>query len=169
MSTRLQGPQRAQRSGSVAAGRALQGLIAAVVRSQPRDLSLTSLSTLSTLEATGARRITDLAASEGVAQPSMTALVSALEHSGLVQRSADPNDKRVVLVALSSDGLDYVRARQRAIVEVFAGLIDQLPADDTDALVLAIPALNRLEKLDGERRVPSKDSSPSLGNCRSRS
>jgi len=167
MSTSVRAPQRAQRSGSVAVGRALQGLIAAVVRSQPRDMSLTSLSTLSTLEQTGPRRITDLATSEGVAQPSMTALVSALERSGLVQRCADPNDKRVVLVALSSDGLDYVRARQQSIVEVFAGLVDQLPADDTDALVAAIPALSRLEKLDGIRRIPSKSSSPSAGTRRS--
>jgi DNA-binding MarR family transcriptional regulator len=167
MNTGLEAPQRAQRNGSVAVGRALQGLIAAVVRSQPRDMSLTSLSTLSTLEQTGPRRITDLAASEGVAQPSMTALVSALERSGLVQRCADPNDRRVVLVALSSDGLDFVRARQRAIVEVFARLIDQLPSDETDALVAAIPALSRLEKLDGERRISSKDSSPSPGTRRS--
>ena len=39
-------------------------------------MSLTSLSTLATLELTGPRRITDLAANEGVTQPSMTALVT---------------------------------------------------------------------------------------------
>jgi DNA-binding MarR family transcriptional regulator len=166
MSTRPRATQRASRSGSEAVGRALQGLIAAVVRSQPRDMSLTSLSTLSTLEQSGPRRITDLAASEGVAQPSMTALVSSLERSGLVRRCADANDKRVVLVALSSDGLDYVRARQRAIVEVFAGLIDQLPAAHTDALVAAIPALRRLETLDGEQRIPSSGSSPGTRHYR---
>lgn len=161
MAVKLQASRRAQRNGSVAVARALQGLIAAAVRGQPRDLSLTSLSTLSTLEQTGPRRITDLAASEGVAQPSMTALVSTLERSGLVERRADPKDRRVVLVALSSDGMDYIRARQRATVEAFAQLIDQLPADQTGALVAAIPALSRLQKLDEERRHPSKGSSPS--------
>ncbi len=85
MSTQLRAPRRAQRGESVAVGRALQGLISAVVRNQPRDMSLTSLSTLSTLELTGPRRITDLALGEGVAQPSMTALVSSLERSGLVK------------------------------------------------------------------------------------
>jgi DNA-binding MarR family transcriptional regulator len=159
MSTKLQGPRRAQRNESVAVGRALQGLITAVVRSQPRDMSLTSMSTMSTLEQTGPRRITDLAACEGVAQPSMTALVSTLEQSGLVERRADPNDGRVVLAALSSDGLDRVRARQRATVEMFAKLIDQLPADQIDALVAAIPALMRLQQLDEERRNPYESSS----------
>jgi DNA-binding MarR family transcriptional regulator len=146
----------------VAVGRALQGLIAAVVRNQSRDMSLTQLSTLSTLEQTGPRRITDLAACEGVAQPSMTALVSALERSGLVERRADPSDGRVVLVTLSSDGVDYVRTRQRGIVEVFAKLIDQLLPEQTDALVAAIPALMRLEKLEGEQRNPNQGLSPSL-------
>jgi DNA-binding MarR family transcriptional regulator len=161
MSTKLQARRKAQRSDSVAVGRALQGLITAVVRNQPRDMSLTSLSTLSTLEQTGPRRITDLAACEGVAQPTMTALVSVLERSGLVERRADPNDGRVVLVALSSDGVDYVRGRQHAIVEVFAHVIDQLPADQTDALVAAIPALRRLEQLNEERRNSYRGSPPS--------
>jgi DNA-binding MarR family transcriptional regulator len=168
MSTKLGAPRRTRRSESVAVGRALQGLLAAVVRNQPRDMSLTSLSTLSTLEQTGPRRITDLAASEGVAQPSMTALVSTLEHSGLVERRADPNDRRVVLVALSSDGLDYIRTRQRTLVEEFAQLIDQLPAEQTGALVAAIPALVRLRNLDEERRNPSKDSPPSAGKTHPR-
>jgi DNA-binding MarR family transcriptional regulator len=165
MSTKPQAPRRAQRSQGAAVGRALQGLIAAAVRNQPRDMSLTSLSTLSTLEQTGPRRITELAAREGVAQPSMTALVSALERSGLVERRADPNDGRVVLVALSSDGMDFVRARQRATVAVFAQLIDQLPADQTDALVAAIPALVRLQELDEDGRNPYKGPAPSLGGA----
>jgi DNA-binding MarR family transcriptional regulator len=141
--------------------------MAAVVRSQPRDMSLTSLSTLSTLEQTGPRRITDLAACEGVAQPTMTALVSALERSGLVERRADPDDRRVVLVALSPDGLDYIQTRQRTLVDVFAQLIVKLPTDQIDQLVLAIPALTRLQTLDEERRIPSRDSSSSPSTTRS--
>lgn len=167
MSTRVQSPRKAQRSQGVAIGRALQSLITAVVRSQSRDMSLTALSTLSTLEQSGPRRITDLAASEGVAQPSMTALVSTLERSGLVERRADPNDGRVVLVVLSTDGLDYVRSRQRAVVEGFAQLIDQLPPDQTDSLVAAIPAFIRLGQLDEERRNSYKGSPPFISSTRS--
>src|SRR5271170_724493 len=114
MSTELQSPRRADRAESRTVGRALYGLMAAAVRSQPRDMSLTSLSTLATLELTGPRRITDLAASEGVMQPSMTVLVSTLERSGLVERRRDPSDRRVALVALTSDGTEYIRARRQA-------------------------------------------------------
>src|SRR5580704_17810775 len=150
MSTKL--PQKNQRTETQAMGRALFGLTAAAVRSQPRDMSLTSLSTLATLELTGPRRITDLAANEGVTQPSMTALVTALERSGLVKRRSDASDRRVALVALTPDGVRYVRKRREAGVEDFVQLIGQLTAQEAEALAEAIAALQHLQRLDEDRR-----------------
>ncbi|HEY9523564.1 MAG TPA: MarR family transcriptional regulator, partial [Thermopolyspora sp.] len=49
----------------------------------PRDLSMTTLSTLADLERFGPRRLTELAALEGVTQPAMTQIVSRLEREGL--------------------------------------------------------------------------------------
>jgi DNA-binding MarR family transcriptional regulator len=135
----------------------------AAVRSQPRDMSLTSLSTLATLELTGPRRITDLAASEGVMQPSMTALVSTLERSGLVERRRDASDGRVSLVALTSIGTEYIRARRQAGVEVFAQLIDALPADEAETLSEAITAITHIQRLDEERRNQSNGAPSSAG------
>jgi DNA-binding MarR family transcriptional regulator len=161
MSTKLQTSRRTDRAESRTIGRALYGLMTAAVRSQPRDMSLTSLSTLATLELTGPRRITDLAAGEGVMQPSMTALVSTLERSGLVERRSDPSDRRVALVTLTSDGTDYIRARRQAGVEVFAQLIDDLPADEADALSAAVSAITHIQRLDEERRNQTKAAPPS--------
>jgi DNA-binding MarR family transcriptional regulator len=115
-------------------------------------MSLTSLSTLATLDRTGPRRITDLAAVEGVTQPSMTVLVSGLERSGLVERRADPTDKRVALVALTASGSDYLRIQRRAGTDAFVQLIDELPADESEALAAAITALEHLRSLGEERR-----------------
>src|SRR5437763_13101807 len=42
------------------------------------------------------RRITELAAREGVTQPAITLLVNRLENRGLVQRTPDPLDRRAV-------------------------------------------------------------------------
>jgi len=139
-------------TGSAAA---LYGLLASVARRDPRDLSLTSLATLSTLDRTGPRRITDLAAIEGVTQPSMTVLVTALARSGLVVRKTDPTDKRVALVALTPHGLDYLRNRRQAGTEAFAHLIDKLPPDQAAALAAAIPALQHLRDLDDKGREPA--------------
>jgi DNA-binding MarR family transcriptional regulator len=152
MSTKLQAPRKTTKAESLTIGRALYGLMTTAVRSQPRDMSLTSLSTLATLELTGPRRITDLAASEGVMQPSMTALVSTLERSGLVERRRDTSDRRVALVALTSEGTEYIRARRRIGVEVFAQLIDALPTDEAESLLAAISAISHIQRLDEERR-----------------
>jgi DNA-binding MarR family transcriptional regulator len=122
-------------------------------------MSLTATSTLSTLDRTGPRRITDLAAVEGVAQPSMTVLVGGLERSGLVERRADPTDGRVALVAVTEAGSNYIRARRRAGAEAFVQLLEKLPADEVATLVAAIPALEHLRELDDEEREPPTRSS----------
>ena len=139
---------------SIETARAVHGLLAALVRHSPRDMSLTSGSTLSTLARTGPRRITALAMVEGITQPSVTALVIALERAGLVERRADPADGRVVLVGITDAGSDYLRARREASVEVFAELIDALPPDEAAALAAAAPALEHMRALDDEKRDP---------------
>ena len=58
--------------------------------SPPDGLSLTAAATLATLERSGPRRLTSLAAQEGVTQPAMTQLIARLQDSGLVGRDADP-------------------------------------------------------------------------------
>ncbi|MFC5910026.1 MarR family winged helix-turn-helix transcriptional regulator [Streptacidiphilus monticola] len=141
---------------SAAIGSVLYELATKAVRRLPRDLSLTSAATLATLDRTGPRRITDLAASEGVTQPAMTVLVRVMEEDGLVERSGDPSDKRVTLVRLTQAGESYVRARRQAGVQAFARLIDKLTDDDVEALTAALPALLRLEALDGQDQEGSK-------------
>jgi DNA-binding MarR family transcriptional regulator len=147
-------PERQQTPGErIAVAEALYRLVSAAVRQQPREISLTSASTLATVERTGPRRITDLAAIEGVTQPSMTALVTVLERAGLVERGQDPRDQRVVLVALTEAGTDYVRSRRRAGAEAFARLIGKLPPDEIATLLAAAPALQHLHELDDEHRA----------------
>ena len=148
----MRGDQRAEQRA--ATGTALYALVIEAVRRIPRTMSLTSLSTLSTLERTGPRRITDLALIEGVTQPSMTTLVKVLERDGMVERRGDPSDGRVALVAVTQAGSDLVRARRRTNAEAFAQLIDKLSDEDAATLAAAIPALERLRALsEGSSRA----------------
>jgi DNA-binding MarR family transcriptional regulator len=133
---------------------ALVGVVRTGVRQAPRGMSLTSASTLATLERTGPRRLTDLAAVEGVTQPGMTVLVRTLEEAGLVARQGDPTDKRVALIELTTTGLEFLQARRREGAEGFAQLIDKLPATEIAALIAALPALERLRDFDDEHRDP---------------
>jgi DNA-binding MarR family transcriptional regulator len=148
-------PRRSARGDSPAgSASALYGLLTTLLRRAPRDLSLTSLATLSTLNRTGPRRITELAVIEGITQPSMTVLVTSLERAGLVTRHNDPADGRVTLVALTAEGLHYLRSRRRAGTDALAQLIRELPPGEASALAAAIPALQHLRDLDDELREP---------------
>jgi DNA-binding MarR family transcriptional regulator len=137
----------------VGVGEALIGLAACVVRWARRDMSLTSLGTLATLDSAGPQRITDLARMEGVAQPSMTVLVGTLERDGLVARRGDPADKRVVLIELTTAGTDLVRGRRRTDAQAFAQLIEKLPANEAAALLAALPALEHLREFGEVQRA----------------
>jgi DNA-binding MarR family transcriptional regulator len=137
------------------AGQALYGLASEAIRRLPRDISLTSLSTLSTLDRTGPRRITDLAVVQGVAQPSMTTLVTVLQRSGLAERRADPADGRVALIEITAAGSELLRSRRRAGADAFTELIGKLPPAEQATLIAAIPALEHLRALGTERRDPS--------------
>lgn len=137
---------------SLVSAAAVYGLLATLLRRAPRDISLTSLATLSTLDRAGAKKITELAAIEGVTQPSMTTLIAGLEKAGLVERSGDPSDRRVSMVSLTSVGRDYVRRRRQTGTEAFAVLVGELPPDEAAALAAAVPALLRLREIDNEQR-----------------
>jgi DNA-binding MarR family transcriptional regulator len=135
-----------------AVGEALFRLVATAVRHSARDISLTATSTLGTLERTGPRRVTDLAAVEGITQPSMTTLVSSLERSQLVERRPDAADQRAVLVAITPSGIEYLRGLRRSGTENFVRLIEKLPPEDAACLISAAPALERLHDVDNEDR-----------------
>ncbi len=125
--------------------------LAVITVRQPREISLTAASTLATLERSGPRRVTELAASEGVTQPSMTAMVSGLERAGYVQRRPDPLDLRAVLVTLTRTGQSYLRHRRKIGSGRFTLLIDKLPEHERETLMAAAPALAHLVELEGER------------------
>jgi DNA-binding MarR family transcriptional regulator len=135
-----------------AAAEAVYWLSAAVIRytSQPRQLSLTGVATLATLERKGAQRVSELAAVQGVAQPSMTVLVGSLEQAGLVTRRPDPTDGRAVLVSLTAEGEEFLASRRRAGAERLSALVGKLSAQDAEALAAAVPALLRLRELQEE-------------------
>jgi DNA-binding MarR family transcriptional regulator len=133
-------------------GEALHALGIAVVRGRSRELSLTAASTLATLEQTGPRRLTELALNEGVTQPSMTAVVRQLSDLGFAERRADPDDLRVVLVAITATGRRQVRAMRRATGSVLTTLIDQLTEPEAATLRAALPALRHLVELASPRQ-----------------
>jgi DNA-binding MarR family transcriptional regulator len=133
-----------------AIGEVLAALAGFTIRRLDRELSLTAVSTLSTVERTEPRRLTDLAVTEGVTQPSMTVVVSQLEHRGFAERRRDPTDGRVALVSITRSGRQYLRSLRRANASALTTLIDKLTLTDRDSLNHAMPALRQLLDLAAE-------------------
>jgi DNA-binding MarR family transcriptional regulator len=107
----------------------------------------TSLATLSILDSAGPCRITELAAREGISQPSMTAMVTRLERQGFVERRRDPSDGRIVLVAITGEGTDVLRRRRAAQVAFLSSLIGAMDPAEQRALAGAAPALHHMTDL----------------------
>jgi DNA-binding MarR family transcriptional regulator len=118
-----------------------------LMKSGAHELSRTEMGVLSTLS-DDPRRITQLAQTEALAQPTVTQLVDKLEGRGLVARARSGEDARVVMVAITAAGterLEKVRAEIRASMR--EALAD-LPDAELTELVHAAETLGALiEKL----------------------
>lgn len=126
----------------------------------PRDLSMTGVSTLATLDRHGPCRLTGLAAYEAVTQPAMTQLVRRLEQAGLVRRDADADDRRVVMVGITAAGREELSRRRAAQAAALAELLAELSAADRAAIAEALPALDRLT--NRPRFPPAQETTGSL-------
>jgi DNA-binding MarR family transcriptional regulator len=123
------------------------GLLARLLMRQLGDeLSYTEVGLLNTLSG-GPRRITELAELEGLAQPTMTSLVTQLEQHGLVRRDRQADDGRVVLVQPTDSGaaaLEDYRARVR---ELLGSYLAEIPDEEVGALAGGTDALAQLVAL----------------------
>lgn len=129
--------------------------------SPPAEYSMTAAATLATLERAGPCRLTDLAAREGVTQPAMTQLVSRLQGAGLVGRSTDPHDGRVVRIHISEEGRASLARRRAGRAERIADVLDRLAPQERDSLLAALPALQSFVRLAEDDRIPRKGAASS--------
>jgi DNA-binding MarR family transcriptional regulator len=115
-----------------------------------RELSRTAASVLATLRDRGPRRITELAESEAIAQPTVTTLVGRLERDGLVRRAPDPDDARAVRVHLTDAGLERLREMRAARAALLEARLERLTDDERAVLSAALPVLDKL--LEGNEK-----------------
>lgn len=108
-----------------------------------RELSRTEVGLLVTL-LDGPRRITDLAETEALAQPTVTKLVDSLQQRGLVARERPLNDGRVVLVSISAEGREKVEAFRTQLRSIMRDTVADLSDDELDQLVAASEIMGRL-------------------------
>jgi DNA-binding MarR family transcriptional regulator len=102
------------------------------------------LSALSAAERQGSLTMGDLCAAERVQPPTMTRIVASLAQAGLVARTPDAHDGRVVWVSVTPSGrrlLDRARRRKEAYL---ARALRSLDPEDLQTLARAADVLDRL-------------------------
>ncbi|MFZ3416028.1 MarR family winged helix-turn-helix transcriptional regulator [Arthrobacter sp. 3Tela_A] len=111
------------------------------------DLTASQSSVMSTLVDRGPMRMGELAALEGVQLPSATSVVNGLVKLDLVERRADPADRRAVVIDLTRKGREQVDQLVERRNQSFALLLERLPEQDRKLLQDALPAVVRLLSL----------------------
>lgn len=74
----------------------------------------------------------------------MTRVVTALERAGLVTRTADPADRRVIRVGLTAEGRRTISRIRRSKTAFLARRIDGLDPDERAAMSRLVELLEHL-------------------------
>jgi DNA-binding MarR family transcriptional regulator len=104
-------------------------------RCHAQGLSMSHFQVLSALELEGPLSMTHLADVLDVALPNATGIVGRMEERGLVERSHDESDRRVVLARLTADGRQTIGDIESARLARVAEIVEAMsPAEQADLL-----------------------------------
>jgi len=110
----------------------------------PPHITQSQLSALATVLNDGPLTLRDLAAAERVQPPTITRIAESLVEKGLVERTADPNDRRVAWVAATRDGRTLVEQIRRRRDSYLADRLRTFDAEERAVLARACELLERL-------------------------
>jgi DNA-binding MarR family transcriptional regulator len=109
------------------------------------ELTMPESSALARLDRGGPATASALARLEQISPQSMGATLGALEARGFVERRADPQDGRRVVLSLSDAGLQAVRDKRNARTErLAAALSSGFTETELRQLMAAVPLIERL-------------------------
>lgn len=110
-------------------------------RLPPGETNPKRLLVLVSLERMGPVTMGTLSARLAIPKPNLTALVDVLEHEGLLERHAHPEDKRASLLKLTAEGRRFARKASAGYDAEVAKLFDVLDTGEQQALLSALTKL----------------------------
>lgn len=110
---------------------------------QKHDLTILQARTLDTLMDHGPMRMTTLAERMQHNLSAATSVIDRLVEKGLVQRSADPNDRRAVVCGLTELGAATARQISGATEQVLTAIMRNAETDDMESMALGLEELLR--------------------------
>jgi MarR family transcriptional regulator, organic hydroperoxide resistance regulator len=97
-------------------------------------LSAAEINALACFAGAECRTVRELVAATAQRPSTLTGVLDRLERRGLLERAANPADRRSVLVRLTPDG----RTHAARVADAFAALEGRLPADEVRRLLAAL-------------------------------
>jgi DNA-binding MarR family transcriptional regulator len=104
------------------------------------------LSALSVLVFAGPRTLTDLARAEQVSPPTMSRIVGALEHAGLLRRVAVPADARASRLLPTAKGRRLMQEGRRRRIGYLAARLRHLSPSEQADLEALLPLFERVAR-----------------------
>ena len=123
------------------------GLLLRRMRQIPTDdeLTLSESAALARLDRGGPTTAATLARADQISPQSMGATLASLESRGLIERAADPDDGRRVILSATDAGLQVLRERRNARTDELArALSSGFSPEELEQLLAAAPLLERL-------------------------
>jgi DNA-binding MarR family transcriptional regulator len=115
-------------------------------------LSMSQLGALFHLNSLGISGVTDLGEHLGVTSSAASQLLDRLVHLELIQRSEDPDDRRVKQIILTERGCQVLEESIRARQGWLGDLAEMIPQNKKTTIITALSTLiehaNQLEKAD---------------------
>jgi DNA-binding MarR family transcriptional regulator len=108
------------------------------------DLSPSQSSALATVDRHGPLTPSEVAALERVQRPTATRILARLEEAGLVERAADPGDRRSSLITATPEGRALLRHQRTRKNAYLAERLDALGEEDLATLERAAGILERV-------------------------
>lgn len=119
-------------------------LLRRVRRSDPlTGVPAAQLSALSVLMG-GPRTLGEMATAEQVRPPTMSKLVADMERVGLVRRSSDPEDARVVRLEMSAKGRRVLSKGRELRIADIERLVHRLRPEERDSVADAVGIVERM-------------------------
>ena len=106
-----------------------------ITRNGESVVSFLHLETLRFIQERENPTMSDVADYLKIAPPSATALVNGLFKEGIIERTADPTDRRIVRLSLSVKGKDFIKQAMRQREKAFAQVTASLSIKDCKELV----------------------------------
>jgi DNA-binding MarR family transcriptional regulator len=109
--------------------------------------------------------MTDLAEASYISKPNLTTMVDRLCADGLAERSANPNDRRIVNVSLTQKGMELMERRREDFGAFIESRLSVLEEPDLEKLQLALNDLIGILEKFGENRKDADICIHGRGRC----